>query len=131
MTSLPVPQIAADTRDKLTDMQLAFVTHFVSNGGEREQAAIDAGYSKDTARQQAYELLRKPHVMQAIIEASAVELASNAPVAVRRLHELTKARSEYVALQASQDILDRVGMKAPEKHDHRVAGDIRVSIDLS
>ena len=42
----------------------------------------------------------------------------------------TGAKSEYVRLQAAQDLLDRVGMKAPEKVDHRVTGELSVSIDL-
>ena len=41
------------------------------------------------------------------------------------------AKSEYVQLEASKDILDRAGFKAPDKHMHIHAGDIRVNIDLS
>lgn len=41
-----------------------------------------------------------------------------------------EARSEYVALQATQDVLNRLGLKAPDKHDVKVAGDITVHIDL-
>jgi hypothetical protein len=40
------------------------------------------------------------------------------------------AKSEYVQLEASKDILDRAGYKAPDKHMHLHAGDIKVSIDL-
>lgn len=126
-----LPQIAASDRKELTDMQQAFVAAFVRNHGDKEQAAIDAGYSKRSAREQAYELLRKPHVLHAILEASVAELISSAPKAISRLHDLMEARSEYVALQASQDVLDRLGLKSAEKHDHRVAGDISVQIDLT
>ena len=41
------------------------------------------------------------------------------------------AKSEYVQLEASKDILDRAGFKAPDKHMHLHAGDISVSIDLA
>ena len=41
------------------------------------------------------------------------------------------AKSEYVQLEASKDILDRAGFKAPDKHMHLHKGDISVSIDLS
>jgi hypothetical protein len=41
------------------------------------------------------------------------------------------AKSEYVQLEASKDILDRAGFKAPDKHMHLHAGDISVNIDLS
>lgn len=125
---LPTP-LKAD--HKLTDMQAAFVRELVSNGGNQSQAAISAGYSEQTARQQAYELLRKPNVLQAVLEHSAAELVGRSPEAISTLQRLLNARSEYVALQAAQDILDRTGLKAAEKHDHRIAGDISVQIDLS
>jgi hypothetical protein len=40
------------------------------------------------------------------------------------------AKSEYVQLQASQDLLDRAGYKPIDRSQVQVAGDIRVSIDL-
>jgi phage terminase small subunit len=128
--NLPVPIPATDSGKELTAMQAAFVDAFVSNGGHREDAAIEAGYSRSTARQQAYELLAKPHVMQAIMARTMNELISHAPSAVQRLHQLLSAKSEYVALQASQDLLNRVGLKVAERVDHRIAGDIQVNIDL-
>lgn len=126
---LPVPT-GSDSSKELTEMQAAFVEAFVTNGGNKEEAAIEAGYSEHTARVQAYDLLRKPHVMQAIVERSMSELIASAPKAVQRLHSLTQARSEYVALQASQDILNRLGIKAPDRQDIRLQGDIQVNIDL-
>jgi hypothetical protein len=56
----------------------------------------------------------------------------NATTAAARLVQLAQgAKSEYVQLEASKDILDRAGFKAPERHMHMHAGDITVSIDLS
>jgi len=40
------------------------------------------------------------------------------------------AKSDYVRLQAAQDILDRSGFKAVEKHAHAIKGEVIVSIDL-
>lgn len=128
--SLPVP--STPTYAQLTTKQKAFVDSLFSNGGDKEQAALDAGYSAKTARIQAYEILQRPNVAQAILERTAIELVSHAPTALGSLTSLAaSAKSEYVRLQASQDVLDRIGMRAPEKHDHRVAGDIKVQIDLS
>jgi phage terminase small subunit len=115
----------------LTPMQTAFVDALVSNGGDKTAAAIEAGYSSDTARTQAYGLLAKPHVIQALMERSMSELASMAPHAINRIRALVHAKSEYVALQASQDILDRLGLRAPDKVDHRVSGEVSVQIDLT
>jgi phage terminase small subunit len=128
--NLPIPLPPADSGKELTDMQAAFVAAFVTNGGDKVAAAIEAGYSQATARVQAHELLRKPHVAQAIMSETMSELISHAPSAVHRLHGLLNAKSEYVALQAAQDLLNRVGLKAAEKVDHRIAGNIQVNIDL-
>jgi len=41
------------------------------------------------------------------------------------------AKSEYVQLEASKDILDRAGFKAPDKHQHLIDGNFSVNIDIS
>lgn len=129
MAGLPV--LMGNEGEKLTKMQQAFVDALVSNGGHPENAALEAGYSAKTARVQAYELLGKSHVMNAFQLRLALELSVKAPEAMQTLTSLmTSSRSEYVRLQAAQDVLDRIGMRASEKVDHRVGGDVRVSIDL-
>jgi hypothetical protein len=56
----------------------------------------------------------------------------SATVAAAKLVHLAQgAKSEYVQLEASKDILDRAGFKAPERHMHMHAGDITVQIDLT
>lgn len=52
---------------KLGKKQDAFVKAYLLNGGNATQAAIDAGYSKSTARQMGAENLTKP-VIKAEIE---------------------------------------------------------------
>lgn len=126
-----IPTASTDSGKQLTPMQQAFVDAFVSNGGHKEEAAIEAGYSRETARVQAYELLGKPHVMQAIMARTMNELIMQGPAAAQRLHDLLSAKSEYVRLQAAQDVLNRIGIKAPDRVDHRVHGDVTVNIDLS
>jgi hypothetical protein len=55
----------------------------------------------------------------------------NATVAAAKVMTLARgAKSEYVQLQAAQDILDRAGFKPIDRAQVQVAGDIRVSIDL-
>ena len=59
-------------------------------------------------------------------------LGLGAVSASRKMIELSSgARSEYVQLEASRDILDRVGMRAPDKVAHNIQGDIKINIDLS
>jgi phage terminase small subunit len=120
-----------ETAAKLTDKQLAFVRNLVGNGGNRTQAALDAGYSPKCAREQAYDLMRIPHVMQAVLEHTMAEFISNAPAATTTLTKLLEGKSEYVRLEAAKDLLDRAGLKPVTNVNHKVAGDISVSIDLT
>jgi len=59
------------------------------------------------------------------------ELGTRATLALSTVTSLARtAKSEYVQLEASKDLLDRAGLKAPDKHMHLHAGDIKVEIDL-
>jgi hypothetical protein len=59
-------------------------------------------------------------------------LGLNATVAAAKVLQLASgAKSEYVQLEAAKDILDRAGFKPIDRSQVQVAGDIRVSIDLS
>ena len=49
----------------------------------------------------------------------------------KMIHLADNAKSEYVQLEASKDILDRVGLRTPDKVQHSVVGDIKVNIDLT
>ena len=56
----------------------------------------------------------------------------NATIASRKVLDLaSSAKSEYVQLEASKDILDRAGYKPVEKSMSLVQGNISVSIDLT
>ena len=101
-----------------------------------KEAAEKAGYSskgsKEAARVSASRTLRLPKVQKYMSMRIADTLGLGAVSASKRLIELTSgARSEYVQLEASRDILDRVGLRVPEKVKHSFEGDIKVNIDLS
>ena len=53
---------------KLTDKQRSFIEHYCSNGFNATQAAISAGYSKNTASQTGSENLGKPEIQSAVQE---------------------------------------------------------------
>ena len=53
---------------KLTDKQRRFTEEYCSNGFNATQAAISAGYSEKTAKQQGCENLAKPYIQDAIQE---------------------------------------------------------------
>jgi hypothetical protein len=43
---------------------------------------------------------------------------------------IDKAKSDYVKLVAAKDILDRSGMRPPERVNHKIDGDLSIKIDL-
>jgi len=118
---------------KLTDKQTKLVDTLVATGCSVTQAARDAGYAEgESGRVSASKALRQPHVQQYMMQRVSEQLGMNATVAAAKVLKLASgAKSEYVQLEASKDILDRAGFKPIDRSQVQVAGDIRVSIDLS
>ena len=121
-----------DLTKKLTDKQTALVDTLVAKGCSVRQAAQEAGYAEgESGRVSASKALRQPHVQQYMMQRVSEQLGMNATTAAARVLRLaTNAKSEYVQLEASKDILDRAGFKPIDRSQVQVAGDIRVSIDL-
>ena len=122
--------------DELTDNQKALVDTIVAKGCSIKEASKSAGYSskgsEEAGRVSASRTLRLPKVQKYMAMRIADTLGLGAVSASKRLIELSSgARSEYVQLEASRDILDRVGLRAPEKVKHSFEGDIKVNIDLT
>lgn len=117
---------------KLTDKQRALVDTIVATGCNMREAGEAAGYAKgEGARVSAIRTLKLPHVQQYMMQRIGEQLGVNAMGAVSTVNRLAKgAKSEYVQLQASQDILDRAGFKPIDRSQVQVAGDIKVAIDL-
>ena len=126
-------QMSGVIQRKVTSRQAALVDTLVATGCSITEAAVEAGYaSGESGRVTASKALRLPHVQQYMIERVGEALGLNATVAAAKLLHLARgAKSEYVQLEASKDILDRAGFKPPDRHMHLHAGDISVSIDLT
>jgi len=109
------------------------VDTLVATGCTLREAATEAGYAEgESGRVTASKTIRLPHVQSYMMQRVNEQLGMNATVAAARVMNLaTGARSEYVQLEASKDILDRAGFKPIDRSQVQVAGDIRVSIDLS
>ena len=123
----------SEVAKSLTAKQTALVDTLVANGCSISEAAEAAGYAKgESGRVTAHKTLRLPHVQQYMLVRVGEALGLNATVAASKLLQLARgAKSEYVQLEASKDILDRAGFKPPDRHMHLHAGDIAVQIDLS
>ena len=122
--------------DELTDKQRKLVDTIVTTGCTIKEAGIIAGYSTknntEAARVSASRTLRLPKVQRYMMEQVAKTIGLGAVTASKKMVELSNsAKSEYVQLEASKDILDRAGYKPVEKSMSLVQGNISVSIDLT
>ena len=117
---------------KLTDKQTALVDTLVANGCTIAKAAEMAGYAVgESGRVTASKALKLAHVQQYMMQRMNEEFGLSATLAAGTVSRLaTGAKSEYVQLEASKDLLDRAGYKPIDRSQVQVAGDIRVSIDL-
>ena len=118
---------------KITEKQKKLVDTLVAKGCSIKQASDEAGYAKgESGRVTASKALRTPHVQQYMMQAIADNMSINATKALNKIVQLSSnAKSEYVSLEASKDLLDRAGFKAPDKLMHSHVGNVNVKIDLS
>ena len=118
---------------RITEKQKKLVDTLVAKGCSVKQASEEAGYAQgESGRVSASKALKTPHVQQYMMQQIADSIRINATIASNKLLRLASgAKSEYVQLEASKDILDRAGFKAPDKVMHSHVGNINVKIDLS
>ena len=118
---------------KITEKQKKLVDTLVAKGCSIKQASDEAGYAKgESGRVTASKALKTPHVQQYMMQTISDSMSLNATKALNKIVQLSNnAKSEYVSLEASKDILDRAGFKAPDKVMHSHVGNIDVKIDLS
>ena len=116
----------------ITAKQRKLVDTLVATGCTIKKASEVAGYAKgESGRVSASKALKNPNEQAYLMLQVSESIGLNATKASHRLLQLSQdAKSEYVQLEASKDILDRAGFKAPDKHQHLVAGDIKVNISL-
>ena len=104
----------------------------VSKGCTITEASKLAGYKGISSRVSASKMLHKSEVQDYYRSQIQYKVNMSTSKALNSLVRLTDgAKSEYVQLEASKDILDRGGFKAPDKHMHLLSGDFTVKIDLS
>ena len=118
---------------KITEKQKKLVDTLVAKGCSIKQASEEAGYAKgESGKVTASKALKTPHVQQYMMQTISDSMSLNATKALNKIVSLSSnAKSEYVSLEASKDILDRAGFKAPDKVMHSHVGNIDVKIDLS
>jgi hypothetical protein len=116
----------------LTDKQSKFVDNMLASNCSRTQSAIDAGYSPKSAHVEASRLCRNSNVLAALYDRTISSLSVDAVRALATVSSLSQdAKSEYVKLEASKDIMDRAGLRVVEEETSKLGNDITVKIDLS
>ena len=116
-----------------TEKQRKLVEAFVANGGRLIDAAREAGYSVTSKGDcnAARHAMRQPHVQQLMHAEVLDRMGRHVPQMLARVAELAaNGKSEYVSLQAAQDLLDRAGYKPIERQQTQVQADVRITIDL-
>jgi len=105
-----------------TPNQRKFAEEIVRLGEDKPLAAFKLAYPNQTGKymsQSAWKLLRNPNIRELIEEIQQTcrsQFVTLAPEAIDRLIDLAKnAASEKVRLQANIEILDRAGLKPPDK----------------
>ncbi len=98
----------------LTEQQKLFIEYF-SQTGNATQSCIKAGYSKNTAEQQGYELKHK--LAREIETATKKILSGSVPIAVDVLTKLVSDPKipPSTRLQAVNSLLDRTGYQTTTK----------------
>lgn len=74
---------------KLTPKEKIFISEYLKDFNAT-QAAIKAGYSKKTAKEQGYEILTKPHIQEAVGQEVERILKNNRGLALRVVRECEK-----------------------------------------
>ncbi len=124
--------MGAVSNRSLTAKQTAFVDTLVEKGCSVQEAAEAAGYAKgESGRVSGHKALALPHVQQYMHAKMSETFGVSATGALATVARLSRtAKSEYVQLEASKDLLDRAGYKPIDRSQVQIAGDIKVSIDL-
>ena len=112
----------------LTAKQEQLVQLVLSTGRKPYSVALDAGYATGKAGYAAWQSTKvQDRFRELVHESMSLDVAS---ALLTRL-ALLDSKSDYVKLQAAQDILDRAGFKPVERKLVGFQGAINVSIDLA
>ncbi len=103
----------------LTDMQAAFAREYAANGGRGTDAALKAGYSKESAGQRAYELRQIPAVQEAINRELRKSFTDLATIAIdqARMMLLDPKTPASARVDLIKSVCDRAGLGAPKTAD--------------
>jgi len=116
----------------LTTKQKDLVDTYVTTGKTIKECAEIVGYATgESGRVVASRTLRLPKVQAYLMQEVSNKLGlGSVHASSTLLHLIQNGKSEYVRLEASKDLLDRIGMRTPEKVQHNLSGNVQIKIDL-
>jgi hypothetical protein len=133
---MPSPALTDDDTaypqiEGLTAKQSAFVYAYALQADNNAAAAARAaGYAEANAATAGYLLLQRDDILQHIQRIARSQGAASLPKAVAVMSRLLDHSSGHVRHAAAADLMDRFGLKAPDKHHIAAAGGISITIDL-
>ena len=117
--SLPAVTVLTERQNELVDL-------YLSGGLNQRQMAetmqADEAWVSKT--------LRKPHVQTVLYERVASTLGTMSVQAAHKLSSLLQSKSDYVALEAAKDLLDRTGHKPPDRKQIEVNERVTFTVEL-
>ncbi len=99
----------------ICDRKKEFARLYVENGGDGTQAAIEAGYSKRTAKNKQWELRQEPAVKEEIREQQIKLFTESSVKAQKTLVGLLDSKSETVRYNASRELLAQAGFSVAQE----------------
>ena len=108
----------------------AVAEYIVHHGQKPIDAVRSAGFSEKSAKGIRWRLWNDQRFMEHLARVTWQKVAENASMAPHLMAQLVgSTRSDYVKLEALKDMLDRGGIRPPDKV--QVDSNVTISIDLS
>jgi len=113
------------THSKVTEAQAELVHMMLHDGCNPTEAAERLGRNKAWA----YNSLNKQHIIEYRKELAIRTLGWDATQALATMRELLNAKSQFVRLEASKDLMDRAGLRAEPVRNNGTAVQINFNME--
>ena len=113
------------THSKVTEAQAELVHMMLHDGCNPTEASKRLGRNKAWA----YKTIVKQHVIEYRQKLSMMTLGWDATQALATMRELLTAKSSYIRLEASKDLMDRAGMRVDAPRQANTAVNINFNVD--
>ena len=110
---------------EITDAQAELVHMMLHDGCNPTEASKRLGRNKAWA----YKTIVKQHVIEYRQKLSMMTLGWDATQALATMRELLTAKSSYIRLEASKDLMDRAGMRVDAPRQANTAVNINFNVD--